>query len=297
MKTLINQRTKKYFLPFVILALALFLAGCKTIPPVEDYSCRTRFPILLVHGLGIRDDFSIFPSWADIPEILSRSGAEVYTSGQNAFDSIEKNARILKETIIRIIETSGHEKVNIISHSKGGLEARFAVSVLGLSPYVASVTTLCTPHRGAWLADEVLEKKGSREDFLYWIADVFAFLLGDSSPDSFSATMNLTRDYMERFNNRVHDVQGVYYQSYSSSIGEDYSMKILRDLASEAREEVGDNDGVVSVESAAWGVFCGVLENSSHLDMIGQTSVTGNTSFNYQMLYMDLVQDLVQKGF
>jgi len=109
--------------------------------------------------------------------------------------------------------------------------------------------------------------------------------------------MNLTRDYMERFNNRVHDVQGVYYQSYSSSIGEDYSMKILRDLASEAREEVGDNDGVVSVESAAWGVFCGVLENSSHLDMIGQTSVTGNTSFNYQMLYMDLVQDLVQKGF
>lgn len=51
----------------------------------------------------------------------------------------------LKENILRIIEESGCQKVNIIAHSKGGLESRYAITHLGLSSCVASLTTINTP--------------------------------------------------------------------------------------------------------------------------------------------------------
>ena len=54
---------------------------------------------------------------------------------------------------MQIIQKTGCEKVNIIAHSKGGLESRYAISQLGLSPYVASLTTINTPHHGCTFVD------------------------------------------------------------------------------------------------------------------------------------------------
>ena len=40
-----------------------------------------------------------------------------------------------------------NEKVNIIAHSKGGLDARYMISKLNMGEYVASLTMISSPHR------------------------------------------------------------------------------------------------------------------------------------------------------
>ncbi len=59
--------------------------------------------------------------------------------------------------IKEILEETGSDKVNIIAHSKGGLDSRYAISCLGAAPYVASLTTINTPHRGCEFADWLLK--------------------------------------------------------------------------------------------------------------------------------------------
>ena len=56
------------------------------------------------------------------------------------------------------MEETGCEKVNIIAHSKGGLDSRAAIAHWGLAPYVATLTTINTPHRGCIFAEYLLDK-------------------------------------------------------------------------------------------------------------------------------------------
>ena len=120
--------------------------------------CRTRYPLLLVHGLNCRDDW-IFSYWGRMADILREHGAAVFLSGQDAWGSVPGNARALLSRGEAILAETGSEKLNLIAHSKGGLEARYLVSTLGFAPKAASLTTICTPHHGSkaaaeWLAEE-----------------------------------------------------------------------------------------------------------------------------------------------
>lgn len=107
-----------------------------------------KYPILLVHGMGFRDNRSI-GYWGRIPQRLEENGFEVYLSGQDSNGSIESNAKKVSDSIDRILNAKNAEKVNIIAHSKGGLEARYIASTLGYSGKIASITTLSTPHNGS----------------------------------------------------------------------------------------------------------------------------------------------------
>ena len=48
-----------------------------------------------------------------------------------------------------MLEKTSAEKVNIIAHSRGGLEARYVIGALGMENAVASLTTMATPHAGS----------------------------------------------------------------------------------------------------------------------------------------------------
>ena len=106
------------------------------------HDCQTRYPILLLHGLNCRDEQGC---WGRIPVLLRRHGARVYLGGQDSYGSIQHNALVLKRGLRKILAEEGCEKVNIIAHSKGGLEARYLISSLGMADQVASLSTVCTP--------------------------------------------------------------------------------------------------------------------------------------------------------
>ena len=118
----------------------------------ESDMCRTRYPLLLVHGVGFRD-LRYFNYWGRIPRELTRYGASVYYGNQEAFATVVYNAGDIRKKIEGIVEETGGGKVNIIAHSKGGLDSRYAISMLGAAPMVASLTTINTPHRGCRCVD------------------------------------------------------------------------------------------------------------------------------------------------
>ena len=104
--------------------------------PLQDLSCRTRYPIVLIHGTGFRDlKWPVY--WGRIPKALERRGAKIYYGLQDCWASTETNAREIVRRIDEIRQETGAEKVNLIAHSKGGLEARMAASSLGAADRIA----------------------------------------------------------------------------------------------------------------------------------------------------------------
>lgn len=221
---------------------------------VERQICGTRYPLLLVHGVGFRD-FHYFNYWGRIPRELARNGARVYYGHQEAWGSVEDNARILREKIYEIKRETGCRKVNIIAHSKGGLDSRYLISGLRMEGDVASLTTINTPHRGSALVDFLkrLPDKAYRMA-CHWI-DAYFGRLGDGKPDAYRASYQLSQAYSREFNERYPDREGVYYQSYASLMRSGFSSKLLCVPYWVLKKLDGPNDGLVTVESAKWGIL------------------------------------------
>lgn len=117
---------------------------------------RTRYPIVLVHGLtGAARMGGVLDYWYGIPQLLRANGARVYVATVPAFNSDEERALALQAYVRGVKLDSGADKVNLIGHSQGGPTSRMLAA---MSPQdVASVTTIGSPHRGSELADLVLD--------------------------------------------------------------------------------------------------------------------------------------------
>jgi len=113
---------------------------------------KTRYPIVLAHGMGGFDSlFGVFSYWYGIENALDDGGARVFVTQVSQFNSTAVRGEQLLEQVEEIVAITGKPKVNLIGHSHGGLDVRYVAAVRpGL---VASVTSVGSPHKGAALAD------------------------------------------------------------------------------------------------------------------------------------------------
>lgn len=264
--------------------------------------CKTKYPLLMVHGIFFRD-WKNFNYWGRIPKELTDNGAVIYYGSHQSTASVEQCAAELKECILGIIRDTGCEKVNIIAHSKGGLDSRYAISCLDMGKYAASLTTISTPHLGCNYVGRLLElipKKtilaiGKKYESVYT-------KLGDDNPDFFSGLKDLTDKECERLNNIMKDVPGVLYQSVGSRMRSFSSAMFPLNVGYGIIKLFGggENDGLVSTKSMARGDFLGVLnpkgkQGISHGDVIDLTQ-KNIESFDVCEFYVDLVNKLRLKG-
>jgi triacylglycerol esterase/lipase EstA (alpha/beta hydrolase family) len=270
--------------------------------PMTGKSCRTRYPIVLLHGLGYRDDMPLLASWGRIPETLGRAGASVFLGGLDAFNSHEHNATILKERIFSILADNGAEKVNIIAHSKGGIEARHMISRLGMAATVASLTTVCTPHLGTCMADIALRLIPCEDSFIFGAVDLFAAILGDRVPDSAAAIRELSRPFMTEFNRHMPDAPEVYYQSFGTMMHSPLDDPFYMLSQPMIAKYEGPNDGMVTTTSCQWGHFRGTIAGKeeghgiSHLQIIDfqRRDISG---VDIPAVYVSMVRELKNLGF
>lgn len=267
---------------------------------VESKICGTRYPLLMLHGVGFRD-LKYINYWGRIPGQLIKNGAKVYYGHQEAWGTIESNAAEIKEKILDILTIEQTDKVNIIAHSKGGLDARYVVSQLGMGDYVASVTTISSPHHGSEVLEFVEKLPAKLVDTIGNGINKYFKLLGDKTPNFHIVRKQFLIENSKIFNETVKDHPKVYYQSYGTTMKSAFSDPLLFLPYCIVRLMGNQNDGLVTINSACWGDFKGIISNThwrgiSHGDIIDLKREDYH-GFDVREFYVQLVSELKNKGF
>lgn len=267
----------------------------------EEKRCATKYPLLLVHGVFFRDT-KFFNYWGRIPKELQANGATVFYGNHSSAASIADSAAELAARITEILAETGAEKVNIIAHSKGGLDCRYAISKLGIGERVASLTTINTPHRGCEFADCLLSKIPT--DIQDDVANTYNATLkkfGETNPDFLAAVNDLTASHCTALDSEMITPDGIYCQSVGSVLTKAKSGKFPLNFSYRLVNYFsGANDGLVSETSFQWGEKYTLLTSQnkrgiSHGDMI-DLNRENIPDFDVREFYVTLVNDLKQRG-
>lgn len=286
------------------------------------------YPIVFAHGFFGFEDFA-GAGFADyywgVRDNLAEIGElDVYTPAVDPFNDSTTRGMQLLAAVEAVIEETGAQKVNLIGHSQGGLDARV---VAHMRPeLVASVTTVSTPHHGSPIADYALLIPGGA------VVDVLVQLFGgplwgaiDNSTSLVASMEQFSTAGIAVFNETYTDAPGV---AYASIAGRSDNELAPSECASEdappflanwagvgdpidplfaAAEAIVDggilssipNDGLVRVEDAKWGTFLGCIP-ADHIDEIGHLfgdGAGGNNPFDHLVFYRNVVGYLRARGF
>lgn len=256
----------------------------------------TKYPVVLVHGMMAKD-FTFWRAFRGIRDFLQNQQIAVYVTNQDGVGSVETNAAQLKEEILEILEKENCDKVNLIAHSKGGVDARYMISCLDMGPHVASLTTLSTPHHGSGLSARLLKMPKVLAKTIAGVSNFFYRLCGDKQPDIMQLGLDLTQEAMTRFNETAGNAPGVYYQSFSSTAPDKKAFLLHIPYQFSRQCEQDDTDGMVSVSSSQWGNYRGsVGGNVDHFQMAG---IYGSKKrlIGVGLFYLHIIQELQEMGF
>jgi pimeloyl-ACP methyl ester carboxylesterase len=147
----------KKFVIVIAIAIAAIAIGSAIFASLANHSPETSvagenpLPVLLVHGLG--EDASVWKKWG---ELLSHDGIQYYTiTFQESDDKCGMaiaHAVELGKLVDEILRNPpGYEQVNIVGHSKGGIDAR--VYLANGTQSVANLIMIGTPNNGTPMAE------------------------------------------------------------------------------------------------------------------------------------------------
>jgi len=222
---------------------------------------KKNHPLILAHGITRPDyliDFIVrklnlndyshvfdkFHYFKGIASYLKQHDFEVYHTSVSFAADVETRAKDLTQEVQKILAATGHEKVHIIGHSMGGLDARHMIVNHGMAEKVASVTTLGTPHLGASVADWFIEN--GRWNRIFSALGKVINLAGFK---------DLTTAACRAFNHLARDAEAsnpVIYQVYVSSHKREFTFLPFQKTWQITYDHEGDNDGLVSVQSQKW---------------------------------------------
>ena len=136
---------------FLFIAISpMAIAGSKK--PAEKTYCKTKYPIILVHGVcGFDTIAGLVDYWYGIPKKLTDDGAVVRQAKLSAQSNNDDRTNQLIDQIEDFLADTGAPKVNIIAHSHGSTTSRQAAYIR--PELVASLTTIAGPHKGSPVAD------------------------------------------------------------------------------------------------------------------------------------------------
>jgi len=245
--------------------------------------------------------------WGRIPRVLQENGAKVFFGNTEAYASVGTNAAILVDSIEKVLAETGAEKANIIAHSKGGIDARYAISSLGLAEKTASLSTIATPHRGSKSLDFFCKFPKFLRKIICFFKNIRYRLAGDKKPDVYKVTQELSTKGMLPFNQENPDAEDVYYQSFTSLMKHAGSDVFLCVPYCIIKIIEGENDGMVTPSSAEWANYRGIVDSPtkrgiSHDNMVDRrrrrlTKKTAEGKYSdITDFYVEMIEGLKARG-
>jgi triacylglycerol lipase len=239
--------------------------------PQPNY-IHIKYPVLFCHGFGSLASLVKKSPMDEICMLYRSHGIVSFAPNIVPYNRIKVRAEAWCHLIDELLEQTQADKINIIAHSMGGLDMRYAISELNMSEKVSSLTTISTPHQGSSLAEWALSTparvKVLLAELLNWVGNS---MYPKIQSDVLSATSELTREHVEEiFNRKIINADGVAYYSYSAAAGKgtnDSIGRILVPFNNHIYQEEGINDGFVSEQSGHWGKHLGKT-NLSHIEQI-----------------------------
>jgi triacylglycerol lipase len=219
--------------------------------PIALASGIARFSFLLDEfmknltrlGLDLGTSLDGISYFKGISRHLHDHDFDVHSTFVNFAGPLGQRAADLKNEITNILSRTKSDKVHIIAHSMGGLDARYMIARLDMGDHVASLTTIATPHFGSSFAQWLIDHG---DPAIEAISKTALDLKGlkDATPKA-CAAMNVEFERIEADN-------AVKYETWSSE--EDYEMVFtpLKPAWKIITAAEGPNDGVVSVSSQKW---------------------------------------------
>ena len=211
-------------------------------------------PVVLHHGfMGLEfraGPINLMSTFPGIDRGIAGRGHPLIVSRVHPTAGVATRARQLKEIILRQLHILGreHERVIVVGHSMGGLDARYMISRLGMADRVAALVTVTTPHRGTAYADWCVRHIGRRLRALQ-LLHLLKLDMG--------AALDLTTEGCRRFNEEVLDDPGVRYFSVSAARPWHRVPAFAMHAYRVVYAAEGDNDCLVSVRSSTWGEHLG----------------------------------------
>jgi triacylglycerol lipase len=243
---------------------------------------RPRHPVVLAHGLFGFDEVALGTArhayWKGIRDALEKDGCKVIVPRVPPVGCVAERAAALARALAEVDE----KRLNVLAHSMGGLDARFAATRLGLGRRLAALVTVGTPHHGSPLAD--LTTDLARRVGLQRVLEAAGV--------SFDAFRDLATDRMARFNEEVPDVRSV---AYASVVGVVRRKRRTNPLLLPSylwmKPRWGPSDGVVPAASQRWGEVLAEVE----ADHWAQTGWSRH--FDAAEFWVRMVRELRAMGF
>ena len=274
------------------------IAGLEAFPQPSVIPLRN--PVVLLHGFGLGATFRRGGHLHEEAMYLRSRGVRAYAPNVAAYNTVRVRAEMWLRRFERIVEETQAEKLTLIAHSMGGLDARYLLQEEHLHEVVDLLVTVSTPHRGSSIATLVLEQPDSVRTWMMEAANwLGTHALEDATANALQAITELTPGYVrDTFNPAIPNHPDVEYWSFAghAGMGTDVTLDpFLRFLNSYLYEREGPNDGFVSVESARWGTFCGTVD-ADHARQVGFESSFGGASFDSNAFYASVAERLYDAG-
>lgn len=265
----------------------------------EPECVTLKYPVLLCHGYGAITALSKPSPLYDAAMMMRTHNVLAFAPNIVPYAQIETRAESWGILIRQLLNELQCPKLNIVAHSMGGLDIRYAISKLNTASAIESLTTVSTPHHGTSLAELVLGApqtiRNKIAGFLDWMGD---YVYPDTKNDSTASVRQLTREYVtSQFNPSVPDVDEVSYYSYSAAVGKgtDEPIQVLaRYQNNYIHQAEGLNDGMVSVQSAKWGTHI-KTGNISHLEQLN-FSTRDDRKPLFKAFWLDVIKMLQTNG-
>jgi uncharacterized alpha/beta hydrolase family protein len=155
-----NDMNKNIFIVIMMMSLPILLITIGSFAHLEanaqqnetgQQETQKPLPVLLIHGYA--EDAAIWKKWEDM---LKKDGVQFFTvtfkDSDDKCGSAEQHAKELEKRVQDIKQQTGAQKINIVGHSKGGLDARVFLDITDTKD-VANLIMIGTPNTGSPAAE------------------------------------------------------------------------------------------------------------------------------------------------
>lgn len=144
-----NTKNNIVTVTIAVISIAIIVSG--SFVSLASSQSEKPLPVLLIHGYV--EDAAIWKKWEDL---LKKDGIQFFTitfkDSDDKCGSAEQHAKELEKRVQDVKQQSGAQKINIVGHSKGGLDARVFLDITDTMD-VANLIMIGTPNAGSPAAE------------------------------------------------------------------------------------------------------------------------------------------------